>query len=172
MDEFNPYQRPAAAVALEPRLPGQLAERGDRLAAVLLDSLLAVVIVAPVMYVGGYFDTVASAASRTGEWGLLGTKALWSLIGFAVFVALQGYPLATQGQTWGKRAMGIKIVDLDGNKPPLWRLIALRYLPVKAVGTLPLIGSLLVLVDTLMIFRNDRRCLHDLVAGTCVVSAR
>jgi uncharacterized RDD family membrane protein YckC len=31
------------------------------------------------------------------------------------------------------------------------------------------LGGLLAVVDVLFVFRRDRRCLHDLVAGTRVV---
>jgi uncharacterized RDD family membrane protein YckC len=34
-----------------------------------------------------------------------------------------------------------------------------------------MIGPVLALVDVLLIFRNDRRCGHDLIAGTRVVHA-
>jgi uncharacterized RDD family membrane protein YckC len=37
---------------------------------------------------------------------------------------------------------------------------------------IPIFGLFFVLADTLMIFRADRRCLHDLMAGTRVVKVR
>ena len=42
---------------------------------------------------------------------------------------------------------------------------------MQVVSMIPLVGVLLVWVDILMIFRRDRRCAHDLVAGTRVVKA-
>lgn len=95
----------------------------------------------------------------------------WAAVGFAVFVVVQGFPLHHYGQTWGKRILGIRIVDLDGAKPPLGRLLTRRYVPIQVANLIPVVGPLLVLVDTLMIFRADRRCAHDLIAGTRVVKA-
>ena len=35
----------------------------------------------------------------------------------------------------------------------------------------PFVGGLVSLVDALLIFRDDRRCLHDEIADTIVVTA-
>ena len=51
-------------------------------------------------------------------------------------------------------------------------LLGLRYMPWHLGSNLPFIGWLLGLVNILMIFRADRRCGHDLIAGTQVVKAR
>lgn len=37
------------------------------------------------------------------------------------------------------------------------------------IGAIPCIGSIYALVDIVFIFREDRRCLHDLLASTVVV---
>ena len=66
----------------------------------------------------------------------------------------------------------IKIVDLQGRKPSFGRLAGLRYLPMQLVNMIPFVGGLIALVNVLMIFRSDRRCGHDLIAGTRVVNAR
>ena len=55
---------------------------------------------------------------------------------------------------------------------PLWRLLALRYLPLQAVGQIPILGVVVGLLNPLLIFRADRRCLHDHIAGTKVVLAQ
>lgn len=128
------------------------------------------VVVLPLMYVGGYFDVVMEAARQRQQVGV-GFTILWVLIGFTTIAAIQGYPLHATGQTWGKRVLKIKIVDLAGNKPPLLTLLTRRILPIHVAGAIPFIGPLLTLIDTLLIFRNDRRCAHDLIAGTKVVSA-
>jgi uncharacterized RDD family membrane protein YckC len=59
-----------------------------------------------------------------------------------------------------------------GRPAPLGRLLALRY----GVGYLVAALNIFVLmayslIDSLMIFRGDRRCLHDLIADTIVVKA-
>jgi len=39
------------------------------------------------------------------------------------------------------------------------------------ISAIPVVGSFFVLIDTLLVFRADRRCVHDLIAGTKVVKA-
>ena len=169
MEGDNPYQSPQSMVA-EPPGDENLAGRGVRLGAVVIDAIIAMAISFPLMYLGGYWQVVIAAASGTRP--SIGLMATWALIGYVVFILVQGYPLHASGQTWGKRLTSIKIVDLAGNKPSLGKLLLLRYLPQQMVMHVPIAGRLLVLVDVLMIFRKDRRCLHDLIAGTRVVVAR
>ena len=54
-------------------------------------------------------------------------------------------------------------------KATMLTIIFKRMLPVSIASAIPIIGSFLVLIDTLMIFRSDRRCLHDLIAHTQVL---
>ena len=169
MDEQNPYRAPNAAVA-EFSSADELAGRGARLGAAIIDAIIIMVIVMPLMYVGGYWTT-AMAAAQAGQQVGLATTLMWGVIGLVVFAIVQGIPLNASGQTWGKKALKIKIVDLQGGKPPLGRLLGLRYFPIQLVSNIPAIGPVLALVDVLLIFRNDRRCGHDLIAGTKVVHA-
>ena len=162
--EDNPYSAPNAAIAeVVPHGETELASLGERFAGALIDGLIMLALLLPVMFLAGYFD---------GGLPSLGTQLFYGLVGFGVFCAVQFYPLGQSGQTWGKRAMKTRIVDLEGNKPPLGVLIGKRYLPVQAVGLVPVIGNLLILVDSLLVFRADRRCGHDLIAGTRVIKAR
>jgi uncharacterized RDD family membrane protein YckC len=169
MDEQNPYRGPDAAVA-EFSSGDELAGRGARLGAAIIDGVILLAIVMPLMYMGGYMQA-ATAAAQAGQQVPFGTMLMWAVIGFVIFAVVQGFPLNATGQTWGKKALKIKIVDLAGNKPPLGRLLGLRYLPIQIVSNVPMIGPVLALVDVLLIFRNDRRCGHDLIAGTRVVHA-
>ena len=165
MQDPNPYTPPSAVVedlSTELRLGG----RGERLGAALIDGLILLAILMPLMFAGGYFAGVMQGQSPG-----FGKQALWSLIGFGVLVLVQGYPLAKSGQTWGKKLLKLKIVDLKGAKPDLLRLLGYRYGSTQLITLIPMIGTLYALVDVLFIFRDDRRCLHDLIAGTRVVVA-
>jgi uncharacterized RDD family membrane protein YckC len=162
--ESNPYQAPAAAVA--DIADDQLASRGTRLGAALIDGLIMMAIIFPIMFATGYWQ-----AAMSGQRPGLGTQLLYALMGFAIFVLVQAYPLKQAGQTWGKRVLKIRIVDLQGQQPSLATLIGKRYLPMQAVSAVPLLGNVLAIVNVLLIFRADRRCGHDLVAGTQVVKA-
>ena len=163
----NPYNAPAAAVAdFAPAGEQVLAGRGMRLVAVLIDAVIMLAIMLPIMWFGGYFTGMLSGVEPS-----LGTQLLWSMGGFVAFVLVQGMPLAASGQTWGKKLMKMKIVDLQGNKPSIGNLIGMRYLPTQAIGLVPFVGALYGLVNILFIFAEDRRCLHDKIAGTRVVVA-
>jgi len=168
MEEQNPYRSPTAVVA---DVAGEeLASRWVRLGAAIIDAIIMLVILMPIMYFGGYWRSAMDAAAA-GQTVGLGTTLLWGAVGFIVFLVVQGVPLNATGQTWGKRITGIKIVDLAGNKPPIGRLIGLRYLPVGIASNIPFIGAIISIVNVLLIFRGDRRCGHDLIAGTKVVRA-
>lgn len=170
MDPQNPYQSPQSSLTAPEPDGEELADRGIRLVAAIIDTVILLVLLVPVMFVGGYFEQVMTAA-QTGEQSF-GLQAMWGLIGIVVFFLVQAYPLNASGQTWGKKVMKIKIVDMDGLQPSLAELLGKRYLFSQGVGLIPCLGAIVQLVDVLMIFRDDRRCLHDQIAGTKVVVAR
>ena len=164
----NPYAPPGARVADVAVDVGQeLASRLARLGGSLIDSLFAIVTIVPVMYFTGYFAEAFSAAGVS-----LGTQLAMVLVSLVLFMAVNGYLLATSGQTVGKRVAGTQIVSVaDGQILPLGKLIGLRSLPISLISLIPVIGSIIPLIDVLLIFRADRRCGHDLIAGTKVVRA-
>jgi len=71
------------------------------------------------------------------------------------------------GKTPGKKIMGIKIVTYPGRREFGYGKALLRYLLGYTVSAL-LLGLGFVLVA----FQKDKRGLHDLIAGTCVVYDR
>jgi uncharacterized RDD family membrane protein YckC len=173
VDDANPYGAPDAALvhASAGFDQARLAGRDQRLWAALLDSLLALLLIGPLMFFGGFWSE-AMAAAEAGSRLPFGTQLRWGLVGLAVFLLLQGWPLATNAQTWGKRALGIRIEKLDGTRPTLVHLLMRRYLPMQAASMIPFVGRLCTAANVLLIFRSDRRCGHDLIAGTRVVRAR
>jgi uncharacterized RDD family membrane protein YckC len=169
----NPYQTPQSALNEFQYSGGgddEPADRGIRLVASLIDAAIMFAVMVPIMLVGGYIDQVIQAY-QTGE-STLGLQFMWGLIGIIVSFLIQAYPLNATGQTWGKKVMRIKIVDMDGLQPSLAELQGKRYGFAQGIGLIPCLGAVVQLVDVLMIFRDDRRCLHDHVAGTKVVVAR
>ena len=161
MEQHNPYQRPQAQVHdivdLEP------ASRMKRFGGAFIDGLIAIVVLLPIMYVGGYFNSFSS-----GGPGFLAQMG-WGVLGIAVFFAIQYVPLNNSGQTWGKKVVGTRIVDMQGEQPSIGVLLGRRYLFSNGIGLVPFLGGLISLVNVLFIFRSDRRCIHDLVADTRVV---
>jgi uncharacterized RDD family membrane protein YckC len=88
------------------------------------------------------------------------------------FAIVQLYMLSVRGQTIGKRIMGIKIVAFtDDSLPGFYKLQVLRSLVPGLLAAIPYLGWIFWIIDSCFIFRDDRRCIHDLIAGTKVVVA-
>lgn len=86
-----------------------------------------------------------------------------------VYLVLHGYLLHKYGQTIGKAEYGMRIEMLNGDKASLQHIMLWRYLPIMVLSFVPVIGQLVIgLVNPLLIFRQDRRCLHDHIARTQV----
>lgn len=168
MNSPNPYAPPKAPVAdaMDDYSSAELAGRGQRLVAVILDSLISMIWTLPL----GIAFGIWRGAFRH-EPVPTGKTLLVTLLSIVIFMLVNGGFLRKSGQTLGKKAMGIRIVTTDNTVPELWRVIVLRYGMSWIVPAIPLIGPLIGLVDTLMIFRESRRCLHDVVADTKVVRA-
>ena len=175
MPERNRYAPPQAEVrdAAAPPTVGFLARRTLRLAGAMVDSVASAVFVVPfLMFIGD----LTAAISGELSYGTI------SLGGFASFTAMHGCLLATRGQTFGKWLVGTRIVRADNNEvPTLARTLGLRYgtLALGLPSTLlvlvvhlviPYVCVVVGLIDIALVFRRDRRCLHDLIAGTKVVA--
>lgn len=166
MNDNNPYAPPSAPVSDSQVLDGgqELAGRGTRLAAAIIDGIILALIVWPYAMSTDYWTRATQDQVGTSE---LLQLSLVSLIGFLV---LHGYLLHKSGQTIGKRLLGIRIVSAsDGQLVSLGKIFGLRYVPIQIAGVIPVVGQILPLLDVLFIFREDRRCLHDFIAGTKVV---
>ena len=144
---------------------GALAGRGIRLVAVLLDAVFAGIAFWIISLV-----TPLSWSPAPGV-NLVRFLAINGLVGFVIFVVLHGYLLATRGQTIGKALLKVRIVRSDGSRASLMRIVALRFLPTTVISLIPLVGGLYATIDSLLIFRESRRCLHDNIADTIVVKA-
>ena len=108
------------------------------------------------------------------DYANIGQSAIYAVLcGIPAYLILNGWLLWIRGQTAGKAAMSLMIVDHQtGNCASFWKLLFVRALipvVVIAVGSIFSLLWLLVLVDFCFIFRKDQRCLHDWIAGTRVV---
>lgn len=151
--------------------PMELAGRGRRLTATLIDAILVPSLSIVLIMIAGVLEDAEDYAT---SWWML-----WVLLlAIVSYLILNGYGLWQSGQTVGKRLLGIAITRTksaeDTNDEfvpaPLWRLIALRalFFPLLFLIVIPWV-MLIPIVDQLLIFGKDRRCLHDLIAGTQVV---
>jgi len=141
-----------------------LASRWARLGAVIIDTLILMAIILPCLIFSGYF--AYQMEHPEAQYALM---ALSTLIGFIVFTILHGYFLKKSGQTIGKKMLGIKIVDMNGNQLSLSALIFKRYFPINLINAIPVIGGILALINLLFIFSKSKRCVHDRIAGTQVI---
>ena len=151
----SPVDTPANA-----RLAGQPASRKDRFLGSLIDLVLQVLASAPFFWYMGLeaFQNPTPAVMLAN-----------SANAILVYLALHGYLLHKYGQTIGKAEFGMRIEMLNGQKANLQHIVLWRYLPVILLSFVPVIGQWLTgLLDPLLIFRKDRRCLHDHIAGTQV----
>lgn len=168
MSEDNRYAPPGAPVG-DPaqEVDQELATLGARFAGAFIDGVAAAIIVVPYMTMSGYWES-----ARTGNVGMSDLLEM-ALIGMLIFLALHGYLLSRYGQTIGKRLVGTRIVSAsDGTLLPLGKIFGLRMVPIQLGSLIPGIGNFVGLIDVVFIFRNDRRCLHDFIAGTKVVKAK
>jgi uncharacterized RDD family membrane protein YckC len=164
-----------------PASPGSLAERGARLLAATIDELLLLAVSLP-MVIGAIpamaalvtgtadvesFDTLSVLRLMVGGPGTIIT--VLALIAWCIITA---WLVATNGQSIGKRLVGIKVVRTDGSRASFARIFLLRNVVNGLPNLLPYIGLLYQLVDPLLIYQESRQCLHDKLADTIVVRAQ
>jgi uncharacterized RDD family membrane protein YckC len=177
LDEFPEFsgvdKPPSASAGLA--AGRSLAGRGTRLGSFLIDAFLSFLCLVPLMSA-----MVAAASTQSidsfsftdvinlaGKRNLLGTGALLLIV-----TVVQVVMLSTLGQSIGKRLLRIRIVRFrDDRNPGFVHAFLLRRLLPACIGMIPVLGMFFTLADVCLIFREDRRCLHDFMADTVVVDA-
>ena len=149
----------------------EYASRLQRFIAFIIDVIVLAVIVGILTTIGIVEFSVSEEASTTD--GLI-----QAIIVVAYYVILT----VAFGATLGKMAMGMKVVDRDGNKagagPVLIREVIARALgallaSVVGAGIGEAVGLAVAIIIVIMILFDERRQgLHDKVGGTFVVKAR
>lgn len=173
---FNPYAPPQAA-SDEPvpdlRLDAELASRWQRLGGALFDGLLQALTLIPAYTATGL--AVQRGVKVKNPFFLFthsGTGGIVAAVAWTILLVVQWWLLVKRGQTVGKMVAGTRVVLMDGSPAGFASVLMRRTWPVwaleilgKMVSRIALIG----IIDDLFVFRRDRRCLHDLIAGTKVV---
>ena len=165
----NPYQTPSFSDSpLQGSSQPQLAGLGKRLLGAIVDGLAGLVAVGP-----GYAIVIAGVASnpQSNEPPALSLIGIGiALLGGVALLVTQIYLLATRSQTVGKFLVKTQIWDVQTGQPATFvKTFVLRLLVNGVIGAIPCIGAIYSIADILFIFREDRRCIHDLIANTVVL---
>lgn len=176
----------AGAIAVEPGTP--LAHQGMRLLSRFIDWIFEMILSLPGMIMLWPQLTELGRSVMQGhepdfsqlDTGKLMSAALVFSAGWLAALVTQVLLLSLRGQSLGKLITGLRIERIDGTRAGFVNAWLLREAVITvgsmALSLLPFIGPIFLrpvyyLVDWCMIFRADRRCLHDLIAGTRVVQA-
>lgn len=168
-DDHNPYAPPTQMDQFGPlRNNGDdvqfLADPGDRFLARLVDGLLVLALIIPWAIFLSVMNWVSLEEFK--ESSLAALKLVPAELPIAIY---QWILVARSGQTIGKKMMRVRIVKMDGSPVGFGDGVALRDWVMRLVGLIPCAGGLISLVGILMIFGQERRCLHDHIAGTKVI---
>lgn len=175
------------AVAGAPAVASDLAGHGARIGAALINAFLYFLAAMPgstmmsAQFVKQNPQLLALAergAFRPEDINLSGFfgSAVWVCVGLGAIVLVQVILLALRGQNIGKLIFGVRVVRADNGQPASFvQAAVLRFLlPLLLMFLLNwimLLGVVFLIVDLCCMARTDRRCLHDLIAGTKVVKA-
>ncbi|MBN0989504.1 RDD family protein [Amphritea pacifica] len=163
MNDENIYSAPQANLELDEQHETVLAGRWTRFWAALLDTIIILVVFVPTMFLLGLYDRIEGQQFESSD-------LLLSALVLLFYALLNGYLLATSGQTIAKKMFNIRVVDYDTDQLlPFWKIFGVRYLPLFVVSQLPGIGQFIGIVDSVFIFSKENRCLHDQLANTKVV---
>ena len=165
-------------------LPGSPAERGARLLAATVDELILLAVSLP-MIIGAVPAMIALAAGLVDDTAAVqslskldvlhllvkGPGATITVLALIVWCIITTWLVAKNGQSIGKRLVGIKVVRTDGSRASFARIFLLRNVVNSLPNLLPYVGWLYQLIDPLLIYQDSRQCLHDKIADTIVVRA-
>lgn len=165
---------------------GELAGRGARLGARVIDWVIAFIGILPgAALLGNEFVKIIMAAAQGQQPNIeeldlerLGVGGLVFGAGWLIVLVIQVILLSVRGQSIGKMIVGLRIVRIaDGTQAGFLNAWLMREALITVIGVflafIPFLGAILQpgfhLTDWCMIFREDQRCVHDLIAGTQVV---
>jgi uncharacterized RDD family membrane protein YckC len=158
--------------------PGSLAERGARLLAASIDELILLAISLPMVFgavpaiiamVSGGTDPELLDTSDVLRVMVRGPGTIITVVALLAWCVITAWLVAANGQSIGKRMVGIKVVRTDGSRASFARIFLLRNAANALPNLLPYVGWLYQLVDPLLIYQESRQCLHDKIADTIVV---
>ncbi|MBI3887507.1 RDD family protein [Candidatus Microgenomates bacterium] len=139
---------------------------GRRLGAVLLDGLILGVVGVIVSLPFTIVATVMNTAGDPSTVGVFGSMIgmIGSILNIVISFGYAIYFIGKDGQTLGKKALGIKVIRLNGEPKVGYTNAFLRESVGKFISSLILgIGYLMMLGD------QNKQTLHDKISGTVVI---
>ena len=124
----------------------------DRIKAFITDMFM---IYAPILYIITYAFMGGKDDFQDSQFA--------PLVGVTIYALIYATLLAKMGQTPGKKAYTMKVVDCKSHKNIGFLRAMLRFISFLFSATI-LLGLLVPL------YRKDNRALHDLIAGTIVIN--
>jgi uncharacterized RDD family membrane protein YckC len=172
----NRYAPPKAELVEPGSVDNQpeLAGRGMRLVAVILDGILMSLIQWPLYLVLGgmrMMSAMSNPQAMADPFSMMGQMFAAMAPGWIIAAAVQMWCLHAYGGTLAKKILGLRIVRSDGTRAGFARLFFGRGGAAVLPMFVPLLNLVWWLLDPLLIFRDSRQCLHDQIADTIVVTA-
>ena len=165
-DYTNPYQTPLQY--LHPPKQLRLASRLKRFLGLMIDNAALLVSLFPgfAVMIGGLIATDSQSGPDTAALFVLGGIGLM-FFGVLVNICIQIYLIAASSQSIGKYFLKMQVIDFHTHqRSPFVQCFLLRNIVgVVLLSQVPLYG----IIDACFIFREDHRCLHDLIGNTIVV---
>lgn len=152
----RPIAEPITGVRRAPAV--EFAHIGARTVAFLIDIVLAFVI----LVLGWLPFGIISLMTGSGSWHVIGVT-LGILLELVFVFYNDVYLVATQGASFGKRWMQIRVATVQGTSPIGWGPAILRTLGRILSGSCMMLGYLWALLD------ERHQTWHDKIAGTIVV---
>lgn len=165
LDYSNPYQSPAPYIQNTPHM--RLASRLKRFLAALIDNCSVLIALLPGFVFMMFGLVTAEARGNDAAVPFIFGGLALMFLGVLVLFGIQIYLHAAFSQSIGKYLLKLQIIDFTTHqRSPLAQCFLLRsVIGVFILGQVPLYG----LVDVCFIFREDYRCIHDLIGNTIVV---
>jgi len=174
----NNYAPPQSVVADIPSTdtPFEKATRLSRLGAVMIDALIFTIPFIPsyVTAISAMAHTRMNGYNYVAVWSAMAGAGIFfyaALLINLVLIVITTVLVYRNAQTIGKKLVGIKVARTDGSRATLARIFWLRYLVNSLIMWVPFFGTFYFLIDSLMIFGEQRRCCHDYIADTIVIRA-
>ena len=136
---------------------------GLRAAAKFIDLMLFNLLISPLFAV--VIIWAGARRTREGQPDLAFIMAAWTILGLVLLFAQAAYAIVfvvRWGATPGKRLLGLRVVRADGGRVGAWRAAG-RHFGEMISSALCWLGYLLALFD------EEKRTLHDQLAGTRVI---